>query len=442
MSKLRFYGLVWQLLPRALPMLLALLGACTDPDDLGEELPSPNPVALDAAYTDTITVRASTVLTDSVASATTSYLLLGRYHDPLLGTITGRSYLQTGITAAFTPDPALRYDSLVLVLTADTYRYGDTTRTQQLEVHRLEQAFQVNKTYFANDALPYAAPVLGRRSFRARAGLGKLRVRLDNSLGQELWQAGQNSQLTTLGELQSRLPGLVLTPGSTDDAALVRWSAATEACALLLYYHDPVAPTEALSYPINLAGDFTHFFQLQADRTGTKLAALTGIRQSIGSAATEEEVFIQAGLGLKTKLEFPYLTQLKELGGTIVINSAQLTIETVSNAENRFWPPPATLYARLTDRANRNGAYFLTSDGALVALAYQRGVSERTGLDQGRYTLGMSAYVQNVLRGTLLNQGILLGPESVAAPERTVLGSAQNATHPLRLRVYYTRVAR
>lgn len=432
MSKLRPAALGW--------LLLLALGACTDPDDLGQELPSPKSVALDAAYTDTITVRASTVLTDSVPSATTNYLLLGRYHDPRLGTITGRSYLQAGITAAFTPDPGLRYDSLVLVLTADTYRYGDTTRTQQLEVHRLEQGFQVNKTYFANDALPYAAPVLGRRSFRARAGLGTLRVRLDNNLGQELWQAGQANQLTTLGELQSRLPGLVLTPGPTDDAALVRWSAAPAACSLLLYYHDPAAPTEALSYPIALAGDFTHFFQLQADRTGTRLAALAGVRQGIGSAATEEEAFIQAGLGLKTKLEFPYLAQLKELGGTIVINSAQLTVETVSSAENRFWPPPATLYARLTDRANHNGAFFLASDGSVVAMTYQRGVSERTGLDQGRYTLGMSAYVQDVLRGTLANQGVLLGPESVATTERVVLGSARNTAHPLRLRIYYTRV--
>ncbi|PJJ47804.1 DUF4270 family protein [Hymenobacter chitinivorans] len=439
MSKLRLYfAALWPLLPRALPALLLVLGACTDPDDLGEELPAPKSVALAAAYTDTLTVRASTVLTDSVPSATTSYLLLGRYHDPRLGTITGRSYLQAGLTAAFTPDPGLRYDSLVLVLTTDTYRYGDTTRTQQLEVHRLTQGFQVNKTYFANDALTYAPAVLGHRSFRARAGLGTVRVRLDNSLGQELWQAGQNNQLTTLGELQSRLPGLVLTPATADDAALVRFRAA--ACSLLLYYHDPAAPTEALSYPISLAGDFTHFFQLQADRTGTPLASLTGIRQALGSTATGEETFIQAGLGLKTKLEFPYLAQLRELGGTIVINSAQLQIETVSSAENQFWPPPATLYARLTDRANRNGAYFLASDGTLAPLTYQRGVSERTGLDQGRYSLGLTAYVQGVLRGTLLNQGILLGSETAASPERTVLGSARKTAHPLRLRMYYTRV--
>ncbi|UOQ73920.1 DUF4270 family protein [Hymenobacter cellulosilyticus] len=437
MNKLRCYAALSWLQSRALPLLLVLLGACTDPEDLGEELPSPASVALDATYTDTVTVRASTVLTDSVPSATTSYLLLGRYHDARLGTITGRSYLQAGITAAFTPDPVLRYDSLVLVLTADTYRYGDTTRTQQVEVHRLQQGFQANKTYFANDALPYAAPALGRRSFRARAGLGTLRVRLENSLGQELWQAGQNNQLTTLGELQSRLPGLALTPAETDDAALLRWSAGA---TMLLYYHDPVAPTEALSYPIVLGGDFTHFFQLQADRTGTKLAALTDIRQSVSSAATEEEAFIQAGLGLKTKLEFPYLTHLKELGGTIVINSAQLMLETVSSAENRFWPPPGALYARLTDRANRNGAFFLASDGSVAAMSYQRSVSERTGLDQGRYTLGMTAYVQNVLRGTLVNQGILLGSESQATTEQVVLGSARNTAHSLRLRIYYTRV--
>jgi hypothetical protein len=419
--------------------LLMLLVGCTEPEELGDELPSPK-TELTATFTDTITVQASTVLTDSVPSATTGYLLLGRYHDAQLGTIMARGYLQVGLTEAFTPDPALRYDSLVLVLSADSYRYGDTTRTQQLEVHRLTQAFQAGKTYFANDELPYETATVARRSFRARGKLGKLRVPLSAALGQELWRAGQSGQLTTVDQVQARLPGLVLTPGATDDAALVRWRAAADTTMLYLYYHNPAAPSEALAFPISVGGDFTHFFQLSADRAGTGLAALTSSRHGVSSAATQEQVFIQAGLGLKTKLEFPYLSQLKELGGTIVINSAQLTIETVSKAENRFWPPPATLYARLTDRANHNGAFFLDSNDALVSMAYQRALSSRTGLEQGSYSLGLTTYVQSVLRGTLPNQGILLGPETAATTERTVLGSAKNTAHPLRLRVYFTQV--
>lgn len=422
--------------------LLSLTQACTEVEDtLGEALPSPG-TDLAATYTDTITVRASTVLTDSVPSSATGYLLAGRYLDSPLGTLTARSYLQVGLSSAFTPDPALQYDSLVLAVTADTYRYGDTTRTQQLEVHRQTQAFQATKTYYTADALPYDDAVLGRRTFRAGAHTDSLRIRLDNALGQELWQAGQNGQLTTYDEVKARLKGLVLTPGSTDNAALMRWSAAAGTTHLYMYYHDPAAPTEALVYPFPVAGDYPHFFQLSADRTGTALASLSNPRQGVSSAASQEETFIQAGLGLKTKLEFPYLAQLKELGGLIIINSAQLSLETITSAENRFLPPPAALYPRLTNRANQNGSYFLTSAGTIVTLPYQKGTSVRTGLDQGGYVLGLTAYVQDVLRGTLVNGGVLLGSETTGSTERTLLGSARNTAHPLRLRLYFTRITR
>ncbi|MCB2409916.1 DUF4270 family protein [Hymenobacter lucidus] len=433
-----FAGRAWALLLA----LLSIMPACTEVEEtVGEALPSPS-TELNATYTDTITVRTSTVLTDSVPSSATNYLLAGRYLDSPLGTLVARSYVQVGLSGAFTPDPALRYDSLVLAVTADAYRYGDTTRTQQLEVHRQTQTFQATKTYFTADALSYDDAVLGRRSFRAGAHTDSLRIRLDNALGQELWQAGQNGQLTTYDEVKARLKGLVLAPGSADNAALMRWSAAAGATHLYMYYHDPAAPTEALVYAFPVAGDYPHFFQLSTDRTGTALASLSNTRQGISSAATQEEVFIQAGLGLKTKLEFPYLAQLKELGGIIIINSAQLSLETITSANNRFLPPPAALYPRLTNRANQNGSYFLTSAGTIVTLPYQKSTSARTGLEQGSYVLGMTTYVQDVLRGTLVNDGILLGTETTGSTERTLLGSARNTAHPLRLRLYFTRVTR
>jgi hypothetical protein len=68
-------------------------------------------------------VRVATVWHDSVLTSGSSNLLVGRYHDPRLGTIMARSYFQVGLGGAYAPDEV--YDSLVLVLKPDAYRYDD-----------------------------------------------------------------------------------------------------------------------------------------------------------------------------------------------------------------------------------------------------------------------------------------------------------------------------
>ncbi|QNH60982.1 DUF4270 family protein [Hymenobacter sediminicola] len=432
-KRLRYAGTrVWN---SGLALLLLCLAACTEATGIGDDLPSPN-IATGTFYTDTLTVRTSTVLTDSVVSSGTGYLLTGRYVDARLGTIVARGFLQPGLSSAFQPTQTMVYDSLVLELTADSYRYGDTTRTQQLAVHRLQEPFRTGKTYYTRDALGYEATALGSRTFRARAGLGSFRMRLADGLGRELLQAGQSGQLMTTDELRARLPGLALAPGGADNASL-RWAAAA---TLHLYYHDPTDPTVAITEDFSAAGSNAYFFQLQADRSSTALASLTGTRQALASAATAEETYIQAGLGLRTKLEFPYLQQLKDLGGTIIVNSAQLRLEVVTSTESRFLPPPATLVPRLTSRANQSGALFLNADGSTLTVAYQQDISARTGLQQGFYALNLTAYMESVLRGTLENNGILLSAEA-STVERVILGSTANTAHPLQLKVYYSRIA-
>ena len=142
----------WHRLPGALLLGLMLLAAgCTkDIGSIGVGLP--NAQTNTGAYLlDTLTIRASTVLRDSVVTSGSPYLLVGRYTDPVLGTLTARSILRLGVAGGnFRPDPTYQYDSLTLVLKPDAYRYGDTTKTQALfEVHRLTDPLSETKPLFA-----------------------------------------------------------------------------------------------------------------------------------------------------------------------------------------------------------------------------------------------------------------------------------------------------
>lgn len=199
-----------------------------------------------AFYTDTVTVRTSTVLIDSIISSNNSGLAVGRYVDPLFGTVLGRGYASFTLDAPLVPDQTQVYDSLALNITSDNYRYGDSTRVQQVEVHQLTNALRTDgKFYYTKDDVPYSATVLGQRQFRSGNKAKSLHIRLSNVLGQTLWNAGQTNQLTAQDQLDRYLNGLVLAPGASDNGAIMRFGAAA---VLRLYYHVANDPATVLSY--------------------------------------------------------------------------------------------------------------------------------------------------------------------------------------------------
>lgn len=417
--------------------LPGLLSSCELTEDVVGDVPAA--AVTGTVYVDTLTVRMATVLVDSVPTSTSNYLLVGQYQDARLGTITARSYLRLGLPAGFQPEAGAQFDSLVLVLPTDAYRYGDTTQVQHLQVHRLTEALRPATTYYAFSSRAYAAAPLASRAFRARPNLPGLRLRLADALGQELLQAGLSRQLSSTDELTERLPGLVLTPAAPDNGALLRLAATSENLVMQLFYHYPDTPDESHAFDFTAVAGSRHFYQVQADRRSTLLSSLTATRQAISSTRTAAETYIEGALGLQTKLEIPYLLDLNELGGTWVMNAATLRLETVAGTETHWLPAPATLTTQATDRGNASGSFLATAAGTQLTGAYQTGVSAHTNLEQGSYTLALQPYLEAVRKRTIPNTGILLAPASLDTPERVVLGAA-GSTNPPRLGVYLTRV--
>ncbi|RZK95979.1 MAG: DUF4270 family protein, partial [Hymenobacter sp.] len=110
-------------------LLLGAAGCSSTATNIGVGLPSVDPTT-GAYLVDTLTLKASTVLRDSVVTSTSDYLLTGRYVDPQLGTIKASSYTTLNLGAAFIPTASQIADSVVLVLPSDkTYRYADTTES-------------------------------------------------------------------------------------------------------------------------------------------------------------------------------------------------------------------------------------------------------------------------------------------------------------------------
>ncbi|MBO2009326.1 DUF4270 family protein [Hymenobacter negativus] len=422
-------------------LLVAAVTACDPAGNITIDVPQVSPSG-SGYYVDTLTVRLATVWHDSVATSASDDLLVGRYHDPRLGTITARSYFRVGLAAAYAPGSTEVFDSLVLELKPDAYRYGDTTRQQTVEVHRLRDQFEDAKTYYAFNQLSYDATVLNQgtsaRPIYARPSLRTLRLRLADALGRELLSGGQAGRLTTEAEVNYLLAGLVLTPGANDDAALLRTQVSAEGGALHLYTHDPAAPLSAIAQEFTLAAGTKHFYQVTADRTGTLLTPLTTPLQSLDVAQTAQEAYIDGVLGLQTKVEIPYLTDLRTFGSTLTIVQAYLTAEVVPGSSTRYLGPPTNLAVYLSGRGNQQGlALGSSTTGTVVSVPFQSGTSALTGLETGRYSLSVTEYCQAVANRTLDNNGLLLASATPTAPERVVLGGPRRSENRLKLTLYF-----
>ena len=101
--------------------------------------------------TDTFTLKASTVLEDSLPANNLTYVLLGEFHDPLMGKSKASIYAKMNILApennfpnAIEPDSALLYIPLVDGLNF----YGNSLTKQQIKIYELDETITGSNIYY------------------------------------------------------------------------------------------------------------------------------------------------------------------------------------------------------------------------------------------------------------------------------------------------------
>ncbi len=159
------------------------------------------------------------------------------------------------------------YQSLELELLYDR-SYGTTQQlSQSLEVHQLVEPFVDSlNAYYNSESLTFADPVLGTvtTSTKFTGGLDTLRFRLDDALGQTIFDLAQAGDSTVLAGSQFRefLPGLALVPTvannfvSSFDPTRVR---------LIMNFTDAQGEPKEYTFVIRL-----YFSQVTGDYAGTR----------------------------------------------------------------------------------------------------------------------------------------------------------------------------
>ncbi len=407
-------------------MVISLI-SCEAPKEIG----LPPEVMAEVKFTDTLTVRTSTVLLDSVRTSSTQRMLLGAYRDPVFGKVTAQPYMEFTSTLNLnlnsdgtTNTNVYAFDSLTISMSYNYY-YGDTLKPFDLAVHRMKDTLLTGKMYYNNNTMPYeAVPLANHRFYLAPRTTSLVTVKLPNTFGQEIFALNGKPEASTIAKFTQTIKGLTFVPAATN-GSVIGFSPLSSGITLNLFYHN-TADTIALVKTFFINKRFNH---VEADRQGTALSKLQPLKP-LPASETGGMNYLQDALGVVTKLEIPYLQELFKLRG-IAINRAELFITpTWPEGANSIYTLPLGLALGETDASNR----LLRTKGEtellvpIDATTFQSYILPQVvpyATKTRNYNFVLTTYLQALAVGFKKNPGLLLMPISGAREIQSYSSSGQ-----------------
>jgi len=435
------------------------MAACQWGDEV-VSLVQPDPDEFFASFSDTTTVKLSTVATDSFMTGSQTRLFVGKFTDPYLGIMQARSFIQPVLGSSLTLGTEVIYDSLILNVQYDGYYYGDTTKAVNLSVHALQEDMLLKNAYYSDDFTPYDATPIGKTRFfpnpRPRTGSVKknIKIRLSETLGKRIFDAAKANLLTTNEQWINILKGVTLMNDAADNSSALGFL--PDSTNIQLHYH--TTQLEGITKDSTVFRVLGKYNQLLADRSKTVLSKLLTRRASLPSSATNELSFVQAGSGIMTRIDLP---SIRELNATkyIFANRAYIIIEPLNLSVTDAYRAPSSLYVYLCDK---NNEFLQGSNGFPVALTDLDGQVVTANLindlvnNKQYYKIDVSQYVSTILRSQYdESAGLLLRTAPFTASnytypdldseftkrfDRLVIGSQKNAYKGVKLQMYYTTI--
>src|ERR1041385_1864409 len=209
---------------------------------------------------DTLSIRASTVLYDSLVTGDATRLLVGYHVDKDLGAVSSTAFFQLANPGAFSIDKeTTTFSRAELRLIHDGYSYYDTTSTISFSVHQLRQKLEIHVDNLYNTSdFKYDPTPMGSASYTPRPSVkDTVEIPLSASFGQDIIRLAQSSaiQVSAPSEFLDYFYGLAVVPDATN-GPIIGFSTTVE---VRVYYIDKsVTPSveKFLSLPL---GDYLKY---------------------------------------------------------------------------------------------------------------------------------------------------------------------------------------
>jgi hypothetical protein len=454
-----------------LPILAYFLSACERPQGIGFQLvPQGN---VEVRFTDTLTVDASTILAKEVVTSSSGVILVGQYIDPVLGRVTATPFFEiapplSSGSAKIALDQAekteIAYDSLVLNLGLSSV-YGNLNTTQTIRIHELTDSVKNtnNTTYYKENSVAYNPTPLATITFKASdvEKSRSLRVKLNDHPGfanfiNRLISLSEDS--ATRDRFLEEIKGWAIVPEASENGSVVSFAAGSINTTLSLFYTKTTATEKKnLSY-LFYPGFGDYFHQITGDKSSTLLSSLNTPLQAINSKQTNNLSFVQAGLGIQTKLSFPTIANLRKLGN-VAINKAELIIKPLVSSTDVFAAP----FGLYMYEANPDNDIYKTEETVrgmkqmvptfvLPEDAQGGQPSVRFNPRNQEYQVQLTTQLQRLLLDKLERTEIIITPYSlynftVGTPSpaaaatdvnRLILNNDKSSPFSIKLRVFYT----
>ncbi|MBB5638739.1 hypothetical protein HDF26_000676 [Pedobacter cryoconitis] len=406
---------------------------------------------------DTVQVKASTYLLDSLPTTNTGGILVGQIDDKDFGILKASSYFRIVPPAAGVPTipKGATFDSFNLVLKYNKSTSGDTSVQQNYTVQRLTEEMILRKvpgptegeqiplyvkaealystTTFKHEMVP-----IGNLALQVKPLSGdSIIIPLNEALGREFLDLmnKKDSRFISEAEFIKYFKGIVLKTktgnsinGFKADAVKMNVNYNYVNSEGFTKKDQVVFSAKSVDY------QFNHF---DTDRSQTKLKTLSNTNKEVSAALTGQMLFIQGGTGLVTKLQFPTLVNFLNESKKVV-NKIELLIETKPTYYSVFNAPPKMILF-IANSAN--------VPKSILPNNYKEGnqtADFEPGNDigsTGKYRFILTQYATELKKGTYKNTSLFL-----SIPTEQLLNSVSraqlytNETKPsIKLIITYTK---
>ncbi len=455
-----------------LTLLISLftLGACNNPDEIGLDVDPTN--SINTLLDSSATVNAVTVTEDKVDTRLLKEHPIGYIVDPYFGTTQAAAGVSLNLpsdTLKFGTNAVL--DSAVLVLKYTGNFYGDSLNTAyNFSVHQLSQKLDGTKAHYNDAAIPFESTQVGAKTIDkinlkdsikvTQIVKGKkdtvvkvppqIRIPISAAFMNANFLSANPASFYTSKTFIEHLKGLYIkvdAPAGSSVGGIPFFDLSSGASKLELYYRNVNATidTTYVGFTINnnispVLANFTHNY------AGTEIETQLN---NPGTAYTR--TFVQALSGVRTKITFPDLENLKQLGN-IVINKAILEVKVDNGTGGAPYQPAQRIMLYRTDIAAQRQPMpdMSPNDARSVGLDFFGGTYNSKN---NTYSFVLTAYVQDLLTNktkqyaaylAVVDQNVndifsAINPMTNIAG-RSVLASGKNATRPMRLKIFYTKL--
>lgn len=388
---------------------------------------------------DTMTVLTSTMKYDSIITSNASRILVGKYNDPIFGTVSSASYMEF-VPESYTIDTEAVYDSLVIYLKYDGYFYNDTLPASNLILTELQDRLEpVEDEFYNTSSVAKKSGTLAISTFQPRPlSSDSLMIKINDSLGVGIYENLLEKRIVNSEEFKTFFKGLVIEPEETDNGSVIGFSIAQSFMRLYVTESEENGQVQNfIDFNINVSSSPIPFFnRITSENQSEYLSSFSSQEDALLSTQSDNQSFVQSGIGISTRIQFPHIETLFDIPGEGTLLGAVLKLKPSIGTYDEIRNLRDTLSVYVVDQNNDIVEQLNIQELSTVRAILNR---ENQEFNDIYYELPLSSYIEELLTGERSNEEalILLPPDYNSTVDRLVLNNSFSEENTTTLEITY-----